>query len=546
MRGTHYKPAASAKDLGRHPGDRPIDLLLTLKHPGQLLAERSAPHDDPIWQQLPHERTGPTQATSPPTDAPDPGPLTAFAEQFGLALDLSDINQGLVHLHGSVAQVEKAFDIVMHDFEEEGSVHRGHHGEPRVPRIISDVVDAVVGLHSRPLARPRVATASVHAPQRSLSYDEVAKIFSYPQGLTGRGTRVGIIQLGGGFQQSDIDAFCASLGTTAPSIDVVEVAGATNSPEPTQEVQKFVSWMCEAAKDPGSVGPPPSVGIATVEATMDIQLVTSLAPDAAITVFFAPNNNIGAFLAFKQAIVADDIDTIVCTWSWNESEESASSAINRFLAQCPHRKKTFITSSGDQGSRGHANDAAALNPQFPATSPYVLSVGGVSVSQGSDGVWSQCVWNTEALGMASGGGFSLLERKPAWQAAAIDAATNSAESKGRGLPDVALLADAALSCQVYVAGGWLPAAGTSAAAPLWGALVARMNERMKAQTGAVLGYLTPLVYRLAREQSRCFHDIVEGNNGAYQAGTGWDACTGVGTPRGEQLLAALLGDEPAV
>ena len=77
--------------------------------------------------------------------------------------------------------------------------------------------------------------------------------------------------------------------------------------------------------------------------------------------------------------------------------------------------------------------------------------------------------------------------------------------------------------------------GTSAVAPLWAALIALLNESL----GAPLGFAQPRLYGSA--QATGFHDIVSGDNGAYSAQAGWDACTGLGSPNGSALLAALSG-----
>jgi kumamolisin len=109
-------------------------------------------------------------------------------------------------------------------------------------------------------------------------------------------------------------------------------------------------------------------------------------------------------------------------------------------------------------------------------------------------------------------------------------------AEGRGVPDVAAKADVATGYGIVAGGLDLAMGGTSAAAPLWAALVARLNEEL----GAPAGYLTPLLY-----QSRLragFRDITRGESGPrFQASRGWDPCTGWGSPKGTQLLEALRG-----
>ena len=109
---------------------------------------------------------------------------------------------------------------------------------------------------------------------------------------------------------------------------------------------------------------------------------------------------------------------------------------------------------------------------------------------------------------------------------------------GRGVPDVAGDADPATGYQVLVDGKQAVIGGTSAVAPLWAALVCRLAEA----AGQRFGLLQPLLYAGVSPGATTagFRDITNGNNGAYAAGPGWDACTGLGVPDGTALLASLL------
>jgi len=106
---------------------------------------------------------------------------------------------------------------------------------------------------------------------------------------------------------------------------------------------------------------------------------------------------------------------------------------------------------------------------------------------------------------------------------------------GRGVPDVAGDADPQTGYQVLVDGQQMVIGGTSAVAPLWAGLTALMNQSL----GKSVGFLAPMLYGTSAQAG--FHDITQGNNGNYQAGPGWDACTGNGSPNGAVLLQALGG-----
>ena len=125
---------------------------------------------------------------------------------------------------------------------------------------------------------------------------------------------------------------------------------------------------------------------------------------------------------------------------------------------------------------------------------------------------------------------SSVFAKPTWQAnAKVPSPTGS--SGGRGVPDVAGDADPSTGYNVRVDGQNTVIGGTSAVAPLWAGLIALAN----AQNGTNAGFLNPALY--AAKES--FHDITSGNNGAFSATAGWDACTGLGSPIGTAVAASL-------
>jgi kumamolisin len=148
------------------------------------------------------------------------------------------------------------------------------------------------------------------------------------------------------------------------------------------------------------------------------------------------------------------------------------------------------------------------------------------------------VWNETVKGrlcQSTGGVSHFFDPAPAWQASAeVPRKTNG--RTGRGVPDVAAKADFATGYKTCVGGLDIPMGGTSAAAPLWAALIARLSQRQRRP----VGYLTSLLYLRAGRFRKAFHDITRGNNGrCYSACPGWDACTGWGSPDGSKLLKAL-------
>ena len=162
----------------------------------------------------------------------------------------------------------------------------------------------------------------------------------------------------------------------------------------------------------------------------------------------------------------------------------------------------------------------------------MLACGGTKLVGAGAAITSEVVWNEDANNEgATGGGVSVLFAKPAWQAnASVPASGTSAG--GRGVPDVAGDADPATGYTVRVDGQTMVIGGTSAVAPLWAGLLALAN----AANGHDAGFVNPTLY----STPAAFRDITQGNNGAFKAGLGWDACTGLGSPVAPAVIKALV------
>ena len=194
---------------------------------------------------------------------------------------------------------------------------------------------------------------------------------------------------------------------------------------------------------------------------------------------------------------------------------------------------TVCVASGDNGSGDAVNDGQP-HVDFPASSPHALGCGGTKlIANPSTGVISsEVVWNeTAANEGAGGGGVSDVFAVPSFQANA------GVPAGGRGVPDVAGNADPVTGYQVFSGGQAQVVGGTSAVAPLWAALVSRLAEA----TGQRFGLIQTLLYAGVSPGTAVagFNDITSGNNGAYAAGPGWDACSGLGSPDGTALLDRL-------
>jgi kumamolisin len=193
---------------------------------------------------------------------------------------------------------------------------------------------------------------------------------------------------------------------------------------------------------------------------------------------------------------------------------------------------TVCVASGDNGSSDGVA-AGGDHVDFPASSPFALACGGTRLTAKGSGIQQEVVWNDGAQGGASGGGISTVFAAAAWQSGLSAVGTQGAETAltMRGVPDVAGNADPETGYQVRIDGTNTVIGGTSAVAPLWAALIARINQT----SGKAAGYLNPQIYK----SPQAFRDITQGNNGDFKAAAGWDACTGLGSPNGPTLPGAI-------
>ena len=426
------------------------------------------------------------------------------AKQFGLSVAYADATAHTVKLRGTYAQAIAAFqpdEIGRYGTAADQFVARA--GHITLPEDIRADVVAVMGLDQRPVAKPhfRVRPAAISAAATAVSYTppQVATAYSFPPNLDGTGQTIALIELGGGYAANDVAAYFTQLGINRTgSLTDISVDGATNGGE---------------ADPTGADG----------EVQLDIEVAGSIAPAANIAVYFAPNQGAGFQDAISQAVNDTTTNPSVISISWGGPESSYAAqdldAIDQTMAQAATLGITICVASGDNGSSDGAA-AGTVAVDFPASSPNALGCGGTSLQIGG----AETAWNDGAQGGASGGGYSAHFPIPAWQNGAV---TNSM----RGVPDVSGDADPATGYQVNVDGTATIVGGTSAVAPLWAALVALINQSV----GHKVGFINPALYA----NPTALKDIVSGNNGAYTAGPGWDAVTGLGSPIGTSVLAAL-------
>jgi kumamolisin len=266
-------------------------------------------------------------------------------------------------------------------------------------------------------------------------------------------------------------------------------------------------------------------------------VVGAIVPKAKIAVYFAPNTDAGFIDAVSQAAhdAVNKPSIISISWGGPESSWTSQSmtALDQALQDATAMGVTVCIASGDDGSSDGATDSGD-HVDFPASSPFALACGGTSVQASVTAITSEVVWN-DAGGGSTGGGVSSFFALPMWQTglnAKRADGTSSALAK-RGVPDVCGDADPETGYRVRVDGQDTVYGGTSAVAPLWAGLIARINQTK----GKPVGFINPLLYK----NGAALRDITSGANGDFAAAAGWDACTGLGSPKGA-AVAKALGD----
>jgi kumamolisin len=288
---------------------------------------------------------------------------------------------------------------------------------------------------------------------------------------------------------------------------------------------------------------------------MDVQGVAGLCPGAEIFVYFTPFNQKGWVDLLDTVISGSPAKPVTLSISYGLPEDdsdwskAARKVINDRLHAAALLGITVCVASGDDGSGDGLTDGRS-HVDFPSSSPFVLSVGGTMLTGTKTTITEVAWWESPGThagnGGATGGGVSVFFPRPKWQRVHIKS-LNPGSIDGRVTPDVSALAGPPLY-DLILLGVDRPNGGTSASAPLWAALIARINANLPFKKRQ--RFLTPLLYEKLPGGKTvgqlAFLDITEGQNAShpqpgvgYRAEKGYDAVSGWGTPNGKELLIKL-------
>ncbi len=279
-------------------------------------------------------------------------------------------------------------------------------------------------------------------------------------------------------------------------------------------------------------------GSADGEVVLDIEVAGGVAPGARIAAYFAGNTDQDFLHAINAAIHDTERKPSVISISWGGPESEwtpqALTAFNDAFHDAALLGISVCAAAGDSGSSDGESDGGD-HVDFPASSPWVLACGGTRLTIRDGKIQSETVWNDGTNNGATGGGVSVHFAQPSYQTGIqMPKPKGSTQASGRGVPDVAGVADPETGYLVLVDGEEGVVGGTSAVAPLWAGLIALWNE----QLGHNVGWLHQELYGTIAQQ-KAFNDVTSGTNGDFKATPGWDSCTGLGTPDGRKILGLL-------
>lgn len=471
-------------------------------------------------------------------DARDIAAVRKFAVKNKLKVREASRVKRSVLVEGKIGDAARAFGVDLQIWEHPGGRYRGRTGPVQVPKALHDIVEAVFGFDNRVVGKPFFQRSrhrqATHAARRHHYFPpEIADFYNFPD-ADGTGETIAIFVFNGaladtktiapgGYTQELLNRyFRKTLNMATPSFTDVVVHGPGNTPGNGKKSSDVSD-----------------------EVLLDMCMAGAIAPKAKFMMYFTEFTEQGWVDALTEAVTTTQNRPSVISISYGDTEdgpadnslwtEQAIMKVNEALQRAALAEINVCVAAGDDASTDSVHDRRQ-HVDFPASSPWVLACGGTRVIAENGVIDRESVWH-HGRADGTGGGISRLFALPTYQNAAnVPASVNPGHRIGRGVPDVSGIADPETGVRVMGPNGRVGTiGGTSATAPMWAGLIARLNQRL----GKPLGFLNPILYK--NLSSGVLRDITEGDNGAYRADVGWDACTGLGSPNGTRMLAALKG-----
>ena len=530
IEGSERRPSKTAKLLGPADPKEHFTVTIVLRRRGDMvpLPDFDSYLKKPLKERQRMEDAEFAQKYGAHPD--DMDKVLKFVSEAGLEVIESNASRRTVVVSGTVDQMNKAFGVTLNQYQHERAhgkdkpvteTYRGRDGFVHTPSSLKNIVTGVFGLDNRNITK---VNSSDPQGTATMTVGAVTQLYNFPANKA-NGQTIGIVSMAG-YQTVDINATC---GGQAPVITHVSIDGAVND------------------------------GTADGETTQDICIAALAAPGAAIAVYFLPGGQqswIDLFHRVAHPNPGDPACSVVSSSFYISNGDDLKTlaqdgvsaaflyAMSDVFQDVAMQGITVCIASGDTGTDSKVGDGWA-HIQYPASDPWVLSVGGTTIGNVSEATFDEYVWNDSFFGGqvgATGGGISDFFALPSYQNLAnIPASLNPGARIGRGVPDVA--ANASPNSGFIITTALAPSIGdgTSASAPLWAGLIAVINAAL----GHNVGFVNPAIYSLG---TAAFRNIA-GNSGpadnglngvaGYTAKPGWNACTGWGAPDGVKLLNAL-------
>jgi subtilase family serine protease len=473
--------------------------------------------------------------------------VVTYLQSQGLTVTNIAPNQMLIDATGTVAQVDQAFSTQINNYQLGAQTFYANATPPVVPGSISQLITSIGGLDDSTQYQPLLArsahlahTAKIHlqGPSSGFGPKDLSGAYDLTPlqntGILGEGQTIALFELDG-YQSSDVSQYFANYGITPPNTSNVLVDNYNGA-----------------------------AGQGAIEVELDIEVAGSLAPHANLLVYEGPNTTQGLNDTYNRIVHDHKAQVVSISWGLCESSTGAAElkTLDNIFKQGAAEGMSFFAASGDSGA--YDCDDSNLAVDSPADDPYVTGVGGTTLQLNGGAYGSESAWSNpndtvrSPEGAGGGGGISSAFTLPAWQSGQGVLTSNSSGTPCnapagkfcREVPDVSADANPAsgyaVYCTVNNAGcpstGWMNVGGTSAAAPLWAASTALINQYLQAKGKPVLGSANPTLYALFNAQSSQppFHDISTGNNLYYPAGPGYDMATGIGSPDVSNIAQDLL------
>ena len=491
--------------------------------------------------------------------------LRQYLQQNGFVITHLYSHHLLIAFTGSIGQVEQVFQVTINTYTTADGQHTffANTNDPSLPSTIVHTIQSFSGLNNiaqwqRPpvpshipvqsnQSKAGASSQSVSCPGHQSGYltpDQTAMAYNlnglYNAHLSGEGQTIALFELAS-FVPGDLAQYTSCFGHShTPVLTIMTGSGKVPANSGTQEVE------------------------------LDAELVLSAAPGLGELRIYEAANDAADYNAEWAQIIQDAVPVV--STSWGNCEKAMDPAEiqeeNTFFMVAAAQGQSIFAASGDSGSAGCAFNQPpynGLSAGDPGTQPFVTSVGGTSLALNGSNYGREVTWN-DTYG-ASGGGVSQYWSAPAWQNAPGVYSSYSQSSfcnvTGgticRETPDVSLNADPAngylFYCSAVTAGcnsggGWYIVGGTSAAAPMWAAMMAMTNEMSLHRGGFTIGFANPLLYQVANNASAYaadFHAVSSGtndynklNHGSYPASSQYNMATGLGSYNAFALANSLV------